>query len=195
MDWWQTDVFSEPMQDIRGTTGAQRLMDLSLSHFLQEEQWHGCVVLHAYIVHMFRWRSGFEIYDMPLKCLHISQTTSYHHLISSQLTKSWDEMRSKWSWTIAFPVSPDVTDGVTLPFQSCQITYLELQWLPASKWNWCAPQSFFFFSFKVPWWTQPLRCATVVMDLVPLHCTLQMWQLNNSDCQKALGYTLSVDSR
>lgn len=93
MDWWQTEVFSEPRQDIWGTTGAQRLMDLSLSNFRQEEQWRGCIVLHAYIVHMFRWRSGFEIYDVPLRCLHISQTTSYHHLISALCEMRWDEMR------------------------------------------------------------------------------------------------------
>lgn len=149
MDWWQTDVFSEPMQDIWGTTGAQRLMDLSLSNFLQEEQWHGCVVLHAYIVHMFRWRSGFEIYDMPLRCLHISQTTSYHHLISSHKELRWDEVQmvlnhhissqskcDRWGYT-TISVMPDHVSGVTV------ITSFKMKLV-------CSSVLFFFFLLRCP---------------------------------------------
>lgn len=53
-------------------------MALSSSHFLQVEQWNAFV----YIIHMFRWLSGFKMHHMPMRCLHISQTISYHHLSS-----------------------------------------------------------------------------------------------------------------
>lgn len=108
---------------------------------------------------------------------------SLNHYISSVWCCTVGQM-SWWGCTdILF--MPDRVIGVIVIIRPNLLPSLS----PSLKMN---PQwSFFLFALVNP---VTLRCATVVMDLVPLHCTLQMWQLNNSDCQKAPGSPLSADS-
>lgn len=97
-------------------------MDLSLSDFLLEEQWHASVILHVYIVHSFGWqvvldyvtclwnaftsvRSQFGIISAQLfvrvkTCHHFLH--EYKWLHECQGYKIRISTGSKWCWTIDF---------------------------------------------------------------------------------------------
>lgn len=156
-------------------------MDLSLSDFLLEEQWHPCVILHVYIVHSFGWQVVLEYMTCLWKAftsvrsqvviisaqLFVRVKTCHHFLHEykwlheCQGCKMRISTGSKWCWTSDFSACDiDCTNISSRPhrvFGATVITNLNLLCLWSSSLKMklgCTAVLFFFF--KAPWWPRPL---------------------------------------